>query len=90
VSDGVPGWTRSKEHAPRVLRVVELNREVRFLLEDRYPDVWVEGELADVSRPASGHLYFTLCDSDAPAQVRGVMYRKDAQRARAKMEDGAR
>lgn len=86
----VPGWTRSAEHAPRVLRVAELNRIARFSLEERFPDLWVEGELADVSRPASGHVYFTLCDADAPAQVRGVMYRSDAARARARLENGAR
>ncbi|MDQ3037252.1 MAG: exodeoxyribonuclease VII large subunit, partial [Myxococcota bacterium] len=73
-----------------MLRVAELNRVARFALEERFPDVWVEGELADVSRPASGHVYFTLCDADAPAQVRGVMYRNDASRARARLENGAR
>jgi exodeoxyribonuclease VII large subunit len=88
--DPVPGWTRSKEHAPRVLGVAELNRIARFSLEDRFPDVWVEGELADVSRPASGHVYFTLCDVENAAQVKGVMYRGDAQRSRAKLENGVR
>lgn len=84
------GWTRSAEHAPRVLKVSELNRVARFSLEERFPDVWVEGELVDVSRPASGHVYFTLCDTDSPAQVRGVMYRSDVQRARARLENGVR
>jgi exodeoxyribonuclease VII large subunit len=78
------------EPAPRVLRVAELNRIARFALEDRFPDLWVEGELNDVSRPASGHVYFTLCDADPPAQVRGVMYRSDARRTRAKLENGVR
>jgi exodeoxyribonuclease VII large subunit len=84
------GWTRSAEHAPRVLKVSELNRVARFSLEERFPDVWVEGELVDVSRPASGHVYFTLCDTESPAQVRGVMYRSDVQRARARLENGVR
>ncbi|WP_075097773.1 exodeoxyribonuclease VII large subunit [Sandaracinus amylolyticus] len=88
--DPIPGWTRSAEHAPRVLRVAELNRVARFVMEDQFRDVWVEGELADVSRPASGHVYFTLCDAEMPAQVRGVMYRNDASRARARLENGAR
>ena len=66
----------------RVFRVAELNRVARLTLEDRFPDVWVEGELTDVSRPASGHVYFTLADAEVPSQIRGVMFRSDAQRAR--------
>ena len=84
------GWSRSAEHAPRVFKVSELNRIARFSLEERFPDVWVEGELVDVSRPASGHVYFTLCDTESPTQARGVMYRSDAQRARARRENGVR
>jgi exodeoxyribonuclease VII large subunit len=75
---------------PRVLRVSQLNRFVRATLEERWGDVWVEGELRDVTRAASGHVYFTLCDEAEPAQVKGVMFRSDAQRSRAKLENGAR
>jgi exodeoxyribonuclease VII large subunit len=75
---------------PRVLRVSQLNRYVRATLEERWGDVWVEGELRDVTFPASGHVYFTLCDEAEPAQVRGVMFRSDAQRSRAKLANGAR
>jgi len=75
---------------PRLLRVSQLNRFVRATLEERWGDVWVEGELRDVSRAASGHVYFTLCDEAEPAQVRGVMFRSDAQRSRARIENGAR
>ncbi len=73
-----------------MLRVSQLNRFVRVTLEDRWPDVWVEGELRDVTLAASGHVYFTLCDEDEPAQVRGVMFRTDARRSKAKLETGAR
>jgi exodeoxyribonuclease VII large subunit len=52
--------------------------------------VWIEGELGEVSRAASGHVYFTLCDEKEPAQLRGVMFRSDARRAKAKLESGAR
>lgn len=75
---------------PRVYRVAQVNRAVRLLLEDRYQNVWIEGELSDVTRAASGHVYFTLNDEEENAQLRGVMFRSDAQRARAKLEDGAR
>ena len=54
-----------------VLTPTQLNTLARNLLEDSFPSVWVEGELGNVTRPASGHLYFTL--KDAGAQVRAAM-----------------
>ena len=73
----------------RVLRVAEVNRAVRGTLEEAWPDVWIEGELSDVTRAASGHVYFTLNDEREPAQLRGVMFRGDARRAKARLERGA-
>ena len=74
----------------RVYRVGQLNRMARMLLEGRFANVWVEGELSDVSSAASGHVYFSLNDEAEEAQVRGVMFRSDARRAKAKLENGAR
>lgn len=74
----------------RVFRVAQLNRTVRARLEDEYKSVWVEGELSDVTIAGSGHVYFTLNDEDEPAQVRGVMFKSDAQRCRAFLSNGAR
>lgn len=73
-----------------VLRVSQVNRMVRVLLEDRWRNVWIEGELSDVTHAASGHVYFTLNDETDPAQLRGVMFRGDAGRSKAKLEEGAR
>jgi len=73
---------------PPVLRVAEINRAVRQRLESDFRDVWIEGELSDVSRAASGHVYFTLNDEREPAQLRGVMFRGDARRAKARLERG--
>jgi exodeoxyribonuclease VII large subunit len=78
------------DKGPRVYRVGQLNRMVRLTLEDRWGDVWTEGELSDVSHAGSGHVYFTLNDEEEQAQVRGVMFRTDARRSKAKLEDGAR
>lgn len=50
-----------------------LNREVKRILEDNFMSVWVEGELSNVSRPSSGHLYFSLKDNFA--QVRCAMFK---------------
>jgi len=74
----------------RTLRVSQLNRAVRTLLEDRFAGVWVTGELSDVTHAGSGHVYFTLNDEQEAAQLRGVMFRSDARRAKAKLENGAR
>ena len=61
-----------------VYSVSGLNREAKALLEGSFPLLWVEGELSNLSRPASGHLYFSL--KDAHAQVRCALFR-GSQRA---------
>jgi exodeoxyribonuclease VII large subunit len=71
------------------LTVTELTRRVRRLLESdpALADVWVQGEISNFSRPASGHLYFTL--KDAGASLRCVMWKGDALRVRGMpLQDG--
>ena len=58
------------------LSVSELNRLVRTTLERGIPLSWVSGEISNLTRAASGHLYFTL--KDEAAQVRCVMFRNRA------------
>jgi exodeoxyribonuclease VII large subunit len=73
--------------APRhVLTPSSLNRLVRDLLGDALPQVWIEGELSNVAKPASGHLYFTLKDSGA--QVRCAMFKMKASALRFRPVDG--
>ncbi|WP_374247933.1 exodeoxyribonuclease VII large subunit [Thermomonas sp.] len=55
----------------------QLNTLARDLLEGSFPNVVVEGELGNVTRPASGHLYFTL--KDARAQVRCALFKPKSQ-----------
>jgi len=64
------------------LTVTEFTRRVRRLLEgdEALKDVWVRGEISNFSRPASGHLYFSL--KDAGASLRCVMWKGEALRAR--------
>jgi exodeoxyribonuclease VII large subunit len=80
-------------HAPfddttprHVLTPSSLNRLVRDLLGDAIPQVWIEGELSNVAKPASGHLYFTLKDSGA--QVRCAMFKMKASALRFRPADG--
>jgi exodeoxyribonuclease VII large subunit len=70
--------------------VSSLNRYIRTALESDYrlKDLTVEGELSNVSRPASGHLYFTL--KDANASVRGVMWKPQVARLLYRPRDGDR
>ena len=57
----------------RILSVSGLNREAQALIEGTLGLVWVEGEVSNLSRPSSGHLYWSL--KDAHAQVRCAMFR---------------
>lgn len=57
--------------------VTQLNQAVRDLLESEWPAVWVNGELSNLARPASGHLYFTI--KDDASQVRAAMFRGQAR-----------
>jgi exodeoxyribonuclease VII large subunit len=61
-----------------VLSVSALNREVRELIEDSLGRVWVEGEISNLARPSSGHIYFSL--KDEKAQVRCAMFRQANRR----------
>jgi exodeoxyribonuclease VII large subunit len=52
-----------------ILTVSELTRAVKDALEAEFPFVWVRGQVSNVGRPASGHVYFTLGDGEAVLQV---------------------
>ena len=69
-----------------VYSVTRLNLETRELLESAYPPIWIEGELSNLARPRSGHLYFTL--KDANSQVRCAMFRMHNQRLQFTPRDG--
>ena len=56
-----------------VYSVTRLNREVRAVLEGSFPAIWVQGEISNLARPASGHLYFSLKDRNS--QVRCAMFK---------------
>jgi len=56
-----------------VFSVSALNQAVGEILTDNFPLIWVEGEISNLARPASGHIYFSLKDENA--QIRGAMFR---------------
>ncbi len=70
----------------KIFSVSELTQRLKGLLETQFPDVWVTGEISN-SRPAtSGHLYFTLKDSNA--QLRAICFRNQARYLKFKPQDG--
>jgi exodeoxyribonuclease VII large subunit len=81
MEDGpVPG-TRSHPFT-----VSEINGAARDLLEDSFPDVWLQAEISNFKAHGSGHLYF--CLKDARAQINAVMWRSAAPQLRFKPADG--
>lgn len=71
----IPEHTPAK---PKALSVSELNRQVKRMLEVSYAQTWVSGEITGLSRPRSGHWYFTL--KDDKAQIRCAMFKGYNQR----------
>ncbi|MDG4549374.1 MAG: exodeoxyribonuclease VII large subunit [Candidatus Contendobacter sp.] len=59
-----------------IYTVSRLNQDARALLEGEFPSLWVEGEVSNLSRPSSGHLYFSL--KDAKAQIRCALFQNRA------------
>ena len=70
----------------RIWPVRELVAQVRELVEQRYADVWVEGEISNFRPAPSGHLYFTLKDADAQLPI--VLFRRQAVLLRFRPADG--
>ncbi|OPY14727.1 MAG: Exodeoxyribonuclease 7 large subunit [Syntrophus sp. PtaB.Bin138] len=62
-----------KEMTTGILTVSELNKQIGDLLEIRFDLLWVEGEVSNLRRPSSGHLYFTL--KDEKSQIRAVIFK---------------
>ncbi len=74
------------EQRQEIYTVSRLNNEVRFLLEDTFPSIWVEGEISNFAAPHSGHWYFSLKDNSA--QVRCAMFRGNQRQLGFTPKDG--
>lgn len=68
----------AQPNAEHIFGVSELNREVKWLLDSTFGQLWIEGELSNLTRPGSGHMYFSLVDSKS--QIRCAMFRGDNRR----------
>src|SRR5262245_65345447 len=70
----------------KVLSVSQLSLLIEGTLESTFHSLWVSGEISEISRPHSGHIYFTL--RDETAQIRAVICRSTASRMKFHVEDG--
>jgi exodeoxyribonuclease VII large subunit len=70
----------------RIFSVGELTRRIKTLLENAVPEAWVRGEVSNLRRQPSGHVYFTL--KDAESQLPCVMFRTEALRCGLELRDG--
>jgi len=70
----------------KICSVSELTQHIKGMLEEAVPAVWVAGEVSNLTRAGSGHVYFNL--KDAQAQIRAVLWRTAALRVRFQPRDG--
>jgi len=61
------------EEPRKIYRVAEINKIVKNFLEGEFPEIWLEGEISNLTLHSSGHLYFTLKDEEA--QINAIMYK---------------
>src|SRR6266513_103494 len=77
---------RNTEFQRKIYSVSELSAEIRDMLERRFVDVWVEGEISNFKASTAGHLYFTL--KDDRAHLSSVCFRNSARLLRFRPENG--
>ena len=70
----------------KVYSVSEISALIKGLIEDRFPQAWIAGEISNCSSHSSGHTYFTLKDENA--QLRCVLFSSNARRVRVRLENG--
>jgi exodeoxyribonuclease VII large subunit len=88
MSEPVPAGPGPEAGGParEILTVSELTRRVKGALEGGFPSLWITGEVSNLRRPPSGHVYLTL--KDAEAQVRAVIWGSTARYLKQLPADG--
>ncbi|MEX2523503.1 MAG: exodeoxyribonuclease VII large subunit [Gammaproteobacteria bacterium] len=83
----IPAMASDNDSLSRdIYSVTRLNREVRAVLEGSFPALWVQGEVSNLARPASGHIYFSLKDKNS--QVRCAMFKNRNRQLKFSLENG--
>ncbi|MBI3252483.1 MAG: exodeoxyribonuclease VII large subunit [Candidatus Omnitrophica bacterium] len=70
----------------QIFTVSDLTRNIRFVLEENFSGVWVEGEVSNFKHHTSGHMYFSLKDEES--QVQCVMFRRENQAVGFEVKEG--
>ncbi|MBI4411979.1 MAG: exodeoxyribonuclease VII large subunit [Deltaproteobacteria bacterium] len=70
----------------KIYTVSEVTKDIRGLLEDNFPTLWLSGEISNFRSPSSGHFYFTL--KDETSQIPAVMFRGSNHSLKFNLEDG--
>ncbi len=78
--------TAAEKNTGKIYTVGSLTKEIKSLLENRYPFLWITGEISNYVTPASGHSYFSLKDSSAV--ISGVMFKNQKRHLRFTPENG--
>lgn len=69
-----------------IYKVSELTAGIKIVLEDSFPNIWVEGEISNFRNPTSGHFYFTL--KDEKSELKSVFFKSNNQKVKFEIEDG--
>jgi exodeoxyribonuclease VII large subunit len=87
MSDSSNGFGEMKP-IQKIYTVSELNANIKSLLEEQFPFIWIAAEISNFRTPLSGHFYFTLKDEES--QLSAVMFRAQQRQLKFKPEDGMR
>ncbi|MEK6744973.1 MAG: exodeoxyribonuclease VII large subunit [Nitrospirota bacterium] len=69
-----------------ILTVTQLTHQIKNLLEGNIPDVWVEGEISNLTVPQSGHAYFTI--KDEQSQIKAVLFKSSQRHLKFTLQHG--
>ena len=85
-SNTLPLLFDTVKNRPKILTISELTRRIRNSLENEFFNIWVVGEISNLKKPTSGHVYLTLKDADSQIQV--VMFKSVANGVKFELRDG--
>ncbi|MBN1526565.1 MAG: exodeoxyribonuclease VII large subunit [Candidatus Omnitrophica bacterium] len=76
----------NEQKEKHVYTVTELTKYIRVILEDSFPNVWIEGEISNYTLHSSGHMYFSL--RDANSVLKCAMFKRANEKLKFKPKDG--
>lgn len=70
----------------KIYSITELTHEIKKLLEDHYPFIWIYGEISNLNIPSSGHFYFTLKDNNS--RINAIIFKGQLRNIKFTPENG--